>query len=250
MAQPYHTIYGIPLFDDIHNYLPDILYNPTRFLSVQDLLEYIRTSIHSFSPYMRGLREYRNSQPTQTYQQLPPVYYTSQPPRNQYTYSRTASAPRATAAIPTNNTSQLPSNINARIRTTTIPLSTLDIPLDITSDSITNLMTTLFGLSATETGSLSNFLEQTVAVRPTNEDIQRATSIQTVTEEQADNMDEVCAICQEDIDEGNVIRKIRHCGHLFHKDCIDTWFLTNVRCPTCRYDIREQQATTSTQNTN
>ena len=38
--------------------------------------------------------------------------------------------------------------------------------------------------------------------------------------------------------ESNEVRRIMHCRHYFHRTCIDTWFQTNVHCPTCRYDIR------------
>ena len=43
MNQPPPTpYYGIQLLDDLHHYFPAVLYDPSRFNSVQDLLEYIR----------------------------------------------------------------------------------------------------------------------------------------------------------------------------------------------------------------
>lgn len=27
------------------------------------------------------------------------------------------------------------------------------------------------------------------------------------------------------------------CMHLFHKDCVDQWLVTNKHCPICRVDI-------------
>jgi hypothetical protein len=37
----YTQIYNVQLFDDIHNYLPDLLYNNGRFRTVRDVFEYI-----------------------------------------------------------------------------------------------------------------------------------------------------------------------------------------------------------------
>lgn len=72
-----------------------------------------------------------------------------------------------------------------------------------------------------------------VVVRPTAEQISQATQIARLDRE------EDCAICQDTITPTQDCRKILHCGHWFHKDCIDPWFRQNVQCPICRYDIRE-----------
>lgn len=46
-----------------------------------------------------------------------------------------------------------------------------------------------------------------------------------------------CAICQEAISAGGC--RIRQCGHVYHRACALSWFSLSVRCPVCRYDIRE-----------
>jgi hypothetical protein len=69
---------------------------------------------------------------------------------------------------------------------------------------------------------------------PTQNQINDATTVETVQENEGG-----CAICQDDMVAGNEIRIITVCGHKFHKECIDTWFARNVRCPTCRHDIRQ-----------
>ena len=38
----YETLYGVGLLDDIHNYYPAVLYEPTRFNSVGALLHYFQ----------------------------------------------------------------------------------------------------------------------------------------------------------------------------------------------------------------
>jgi hypothetical protein len=47
-----------------------------------------------------------------------------------------------------------------------------------------------------------------------------------------------CPICQDSISSGAC--RIRHCGHVYHRTCLLSWFGMNVRCPVCRHDIREQ----------
>ena len=73
-----------------------------------------------------------------------------------------------------------------------------------------------------------------VIVRPTPEEIQNNTSIEIVDAE-----DEMCAICQDSMPAGSEARSLDACDHRFHAGCIDTWFMRDVRCPTCRHDIRE-----------
>ena len=45
-----------------------------------------------------------------------------------------------------------------------------------------------------------------------------------------------CTICLNDL---NGCCKQLRCGHMFHKECIHTWFNTNKSCPTCRNEIFE-----------
>ena len=47
-----------------------------------------------------------------------------------------------------------------------------------------------------------------------------------------------CAVCQDQLKKEQEARTINHCSHMFHRECIDRWFETNVQCPCCRYDIR------------
>ena len=58
-------------------------------------------------------------------------------------------------------------------------------------------------------------------------------------EDQNDNEDneDICAICQEVIENNSIIRKIKTCNHFFHSTCLDTWLEDHVTCPSCRQDI-------------
>ena len=77
-----------------------------------------------------------------------------------------------------------------------------------------------------------NFMES-VIVRPSLQQIAANSTIVDVA-----SINGVCAICQENMDNTEQIRRINRCQHMFHDDCIGTWFQQNVHCPTCRHDIR------------
>lgn len=43
-----------------------------------------------------------------------------------------------------------------------------------------------------------------------------------------------CAVCQDDLKDGERVRTIRACQHLFHAKCLDPWLLQKGDCPMCR----------------
>ncbi|TYJ39795.1 hypothetical protein E1A91_A04G093900v1 [Gossypium mustelinum] len=43
-----------------------------------------------------------------------------------------------------------------------------------------------------------------------------------------------CAVCLGELKEGETIRLLPNCRHLFHVPCIDNWFLARSTCPICR----------------
>ena len=51
---------------------------------------------------------------------------------------------------------------------------------------------------------------------------------------------QTCSICQEAIVSDGA--RLRVCQHVYHRSCIQSWFGASVRCPICRRDIREGQA--------
>jgi len=46
----------------------------------------------------------------------------------------------------------------------------------------------------------------------------------------------LCSICRENFEYIDIIRQL-NCEHVFHINCIDTWFTKNKTCPECRYEI-------------
>ncbi|GAA0150883.1 hypothetical protein LIER_43122 [Lithospermum erythrorhizon] len=43
-----------------------------------------------------------------------------------------------------------------------------------------------------------------------------------------------CAVCLENLKEGDKCRLLPFCKHSFHADCVDVWLLKSTRCPICR----------------
>jgi len=93
-----------------------------------------------------------------------------------------------------------------------------------------------------------NTFNENVIVRPTNEQIDTATTNYDYSAGDSENNTNTrCPITLEDFQEGENVCKIRHCGHTFRRDAINNWFQGNVRCPVCRYDIRDNSTTETTQ---
>jgi Ring finger domain len=234
---PRVSIFNVQLLDDLHNYFPDILYNSNRFETVQDLLRYIQEQTRTrFNLYDAGRNRYMQGR---NVVQQPDTGGTVQPTAAQPIATRpTATQPTATqstAAQPTQSPLRelltgaprlVPSRRN-HVSQFYFPLN----PLSYTEDIIMN----------DNTSSIINLLvqglnnQEPVVVRPTQEQITSATSVQTISAA----LEDPCAICQEIMDPGTVIRKINACEHSFHVNCIDTWFRRSVNCPNCRADIRE-----------
>jgi hypothetical protein len=77
----------------------------------------------------------------------------------------------------------------------------------------------------------------------TSSQIENAT--QTVTYHEMMN-EERCPITLDNFIAGEGICQIRHCGHIFKRDALMNWFNRNVRCPVCRYDLRNYEPSTET----
>jgi hypothetical protein len=189
----YEEHYNIRIFDELHNYFPEILYgNPNQFRTVTDLINYIRNQVRNRTDLFSNAR--RNN--TRLVQQVNRV-------------------------VPSNASAAQTDNIRVTFN--------MD---DTVSMNDNELFTSLLSyiLRAPPT---SNFTDP-VIVRPTQAQINAGTTIVSVT-----NTNELCAICQESLHlENTRVRKINHCSHMFHDNCISTWLNTNVHCPTCRHDIR------------
>lgn len=85
-----------------------------------------------------------------------------------------------------------------------------------------------------------NFTFQNVPVFPSLSQIQSATTCHYYTDlEFNNNPNERCPITMDEFQINDEVCVIRHCGHVFKKESLYRWFNNNVRCPVCRYDIRD-----------
>lgn len=48
-----------------------------------------------------------------------------------------------------------------------------------------------------------------------------------------------CAICLALVRDGETVRLLPACGHLFHVECIDLWLRSHATCPLCRRGVVE-----------
>ncbi|XXG83708.1 hypothetical protein AAC387_Pa10g1401 [Persea americana] len=46
-----------------------------------------------------------------------------------------------------------------------------------------------------------------------------------------------CAVCLGEFEEGDPVRILPHCHHVFHLQCIDEWIISHSICPLCRFPI-------------
>jgi hypothetical protein len=88
--------------------------------------------------------------------------------------------------------------------------------------------------------NLSNVIQnffQPVEVYPTQSQIEIATR----NVRYCDILNPVnrsCPISLDTFTDSDMVSVIRFCGHIFKRDQLNTWFMSNCRCPVCRYDIR------------
>lgn len=46
-----------------------------------------------------------------------------------------------------------------------------------------------------------------------------------------------CVVCLGEMEEGDAVRMLPNCRHVFHVACIDRWFLAHSSCPVCRSSV-------------
>lgn len=111
------------------------------------------------------------------------------------------------------------------------------------NDTRTPIIATLFRNYFRSTENNNRY--EDVIVRPTNDEIERATeNIEFIGSLPFSS----CPISLDPFRIGEEICRIKHCSHLFKKNALMNWFQTSVRCPVCRYDIRTYEENLNDQN--
>jgi len=208
-SQSYQTVYGSALLDDIHNYFPQLLYRSERFQTLPQVFGYIHRQIDAhFNLGARGRHLYQ-----ETEVQAPSTFFIPTP-----------------MVPPTAMNSQ-----TVRVDLDVEPLTSLA--------ELTALLPLIQRFISPGTATQMRPRQEDVVVHASNEVIQRASTERTLEHDS----EEFCAICQDEMHMGELVRQLTVCRHEFHRSCIDNWLLNrSVRCPTCRFDVRETGRTSST----
>ena len=127
-----------------------------------------------------------------------------------------------------------PRNTNTRRNTPTETQTTYGTTQSMTFSSPESLFSNIFTFPI-NTGARRY---EDVIVSPTQQEIDNAVEVFVYTENRT-QPNSRCPITMEEFTVGDRISRIRYCEHMFREDAINNWFRLNVRCPVCRYDIRE-----------
>jgi hypothetical protein len=218
----YERHYDDSFLDSLHNYLPAILYGaPEQFAGAAPLVSYIQSQVRRrFDLFSAGQRAFAPTMPARERPHAHThVVFTEEVPIQ--------TPPRA-VRIPVR-----PQRDDALIDLTALLSGGLTTGNRTMVDAYAiNLLNTLI-----QQPQVPAAFMDPVVVHPTAEQIAAGTEIEVV-----DAQDEMCAICQDSLLAGSEARALNACGHRFHPDCIGTWFQRDVRCPTCRHDVREPAA--------
>ena len=79
---------------------------------------------------------------------------------------------------------------------------------------------------------------QSVPIRPSTEQIERATE-ERIFNQIVQPINDTCPITRNRFNDDDTVLQILECRHCFNPTSLRRWFETSVRCPICRYDIRE-----------
>ena len=54
-----------------------------------------------------------------------------------------------------------------------------------------------------------------------------------------DNQWDNCAICIDEFQQSEAVRRLHICHHVFHVKCVDQWMTDHTTCPMCRQDVKQ-----------
>ncbi|KAL5221297.1 hypothetical protein ABZP36_026010 [Zizania latifolia] len=54
-----------------------------------------------------------------------------------------------------------------------------------------------------------------------------------------------CAVCLSELADGDKVRQLPNCGHVFHVECVDAWLRSRTTCPLCRAEAEVPKAQSS-----
>ncbi|KAI3860048.1 hypothetical protein MKX03_003123 [Papaver bracteatum] len=55
-----------------------------------------------------------------------------------------------------------------------------------------------------------------------------------------------CSVCLSEYEDKDLLRLLPKCQHVFHRECIDSWFVSHSTCPVCRSNLNPIALETAT----
>jgi len=266
MASPpgYDYVYGFHLFDDLHNFFPELLYDDVLF--DHDSLGWMRHRLSSYFPavYTRQSNMYRIWHAQARRAQFDewrathlltnnPSIIRPPPPRD---IPREAIPQRIqrTQFVPRTEETTYLSTLNAVFQDLSGTMAQQEQqeqqqPPRHTTMIFTRGDQTLLSAagqgSQTSAAFIQNIMDllalaslSDVVVAPSQVEINDASQILHNHQISAEF---ICPICQEHTSntEGNAEWRRLACSHTFHQICIDRWLTEHTQCPMCRADVRD-----------
>jgi len=237
-----------------------------------DTLDKIRQNITNMFPINQRILDIYIRQTNQIYVQMDRLYNTLNEIRNNINYilqimlnntnSRNNNSNNNSNSNNTNSNSNNNSNRNNRnnLRSRTSINSAFEqirpsvlydyqnpINPNIYTNANSNINSNINSFSGQMSNLLSSFLNTSVTVRPSNEQLEIASRLVRYGDIDTP-LSEACPISMDRFNVDDQVRQIHHCGHLFVPSQFDEWFQSNVRCPVCRFDIRNHTTQTAHRN--
>jgi hypothetical protein len=224
-------------------------YNQTwwHIQQLNDMLDEINNNIHTLTNnqlYRNRNRQfpYRNANHFFNQRQNNYVSYDYNNPINPDIYINTSRNNSIFRNTNTNTNSNSNSNSNSNRNTNINRNNNI-----INQDDIPELRPRTRPASQTELLSQILSFISPIAVVPTQEQINNASRFIRYGDITFP-ISEICPITLERFNMNDVVRQIHHCGHIFSNTAFNEWFRSNIRCPVCRYDIRDYNTNNNGRN--
>jgi len=218
----YTTVYGVGLLDDVHNYFPALLYDSGRFQNLTQVFHYVRHQMNSrFNLFSYGASLHASASA--------PAPSSAGAGTGAGTGTGAVASQNNQEPVMTPRASTRTRDVMSSAQAASVLLGFLRLGSEQETDTILPIGP---GQGIADIWASYN---DPIVVRPTAQAIAAGTeNIDGST--LAENTG--CAICQDTISNTDSARRLRACGHVYHRGCIDEWFQRSVFCPACRHDIR------------
>lgn len=240
----FENVYGFGFLDEVHNFFPELLYDEGLFPS--ETVRWMRHRVNNLFPsvFVRQQNMYNlySAEPRlRSYVQWhrehihTPVLAAPPPPRaaGAAAAAETAETPAGGAGVSRRRQAVVAQDLSgARTRRvqpqTQMPALFTSLLWDIREP---------LGAEFSDLFTTFNIPLVDVSVAPTGAQVESASALRSATSIPEDVN---CSICQERGDE-SISWRVLHCGHMYHRECVDRWFVSHTQCPICRADVRTLQ---------